>query len=207
MFTPWIHISAGHKSLSGLLLVRLSAINGGRGRTSSSLFYQSSMSRLRQVKFICSLSPPAWNVQERLQLNIYLKGCLELPVGLGQGVADAAQVEGLVPAEGRLMDFDPRLLQLLPEVVEEALRAAWRPEALGEVGVGVEEHVAASDSGGVHLDVLDELLGDLVGPPLVALLVADEADQDVLELLLLWAGGLLGHGRLFLDLVAEVGAV
>ena len=77
----------------------MSTIKEGRGRTSSSLFYQSSMSRLRRVKFVCSLSPPAWNVQERLQLNIYLKGWLELPIGLGQGVADAAQVEGLVPSE------------------------------------------------------------------------------------------------------------
>ena len=45
-------------------------------------------------------------------------------------MAYASEVEGLVPAEGRLVDFDPLLQELLPEVVEETLRAAWRPEAL-----------------------------------------------------------------------------
>ena len=122
-------------------------------------------------------------------------------------MADAAQVEGFVPSEGGLVYLDSFFLELLLQVVEEALGAAWGSEALGEVGVGVEEDVAAADSGGVHLDVLHELLGDLVGSPLVALLVADEADQDVLDLFFFGAGGLLGDGCLLFDLVAELGAV
>ncbi len=118
-------------------------------------------------------------------------------------MTNAAEVEGLVPAKGRLVDFDPFLLELLPEIVEEPLGAAWGAEALGEVCVGVEEYPAAPDSVYVDLYVLDELFRDLVGPPLVVLLVADEADQNVFKSVFLGAGGVFGHGRLLLDLVVE----
>jgi len=101
------------------------------------------------------------------------------------------------------VDFNSLFLELLSEVVEESFGAAWGAEALGEVCVGVEEYPAAPDPGDVGLYVLDELFRDLVGPSLVVLLVADEADEDVFESVFLGAGGVFGYGRLLLDLVAE----